>query len=84
LDYWLEFFYDGFDCRVVFAVVLYCDAEEFRLWVLGDVCSVDVEVDCFGCFGVEDCVVGFGGIWDEVVVVEVFDEAAEFCLCETV
>ena len=36
------------------------------------------EVGVVGGFRVEDSVAGFLGVWDEVVVVEVADEIAEF------
>ena len=38
----------------------------------------DGEVDVVGGFRIEDSVAGFLGVWDEVVVVEVADEAVEF------
>ena len=42
---------------------------------------VDVEESVLLCCAwVEGCVGGLGWVWDEVVVVEVVDEAVEFCL----
>ena len=41
-----------------------------------------MELERLGVLGVENGVVGFCGIGDEVVDVEVVDEAGEFGLCE--
>ena len=74
----LQLLYDVRDCQVVFEVVFDVDSEQLRVRVLFESFgSVDVEV--YLCWDwVEDGVVGFGGVWDEVVVVEVVDEVVEF------
>ena len=43
-----------------------------------DVFAADAELDVFMVLGVEDGVDSFGGVGDEVVDVEVVDEAGEF------
>ena len=57
-------------------------AEAFDFFVLFEDCFPNVGMDWFWVLGVKDGVVGFGRVWDEVVVVEVGDETAEFGLCE--
>ena len=47
-----------------------------------EVSFADVEPEILGVFGVEDGVVGFGRVGDEVVDVEVVDEVGEFGLRE--
>jgi hypothetical protein len=53
-------------------------AEELGLGVLLQGLVSDCELYGLSVAGIEDGVDGFGWIWDEVVVVEVRDQAGEF------
>jgi hypothetical protein len=74
---WLESFEDGVDVVLVFEVVLDEEAEEFGFRVLLEGFGSDLELDGLGVAGEEDRVDCFGWVGDEVVGVEVGDEAGE-------
>ena len=63
---------------MVFEVVLDDVAEEFCFCLLFDDFVVDTDLDWFWIFGIEDGVVSFGWVWNEVVVMEVVDEVSKF------
>ena len=62
----------------MFEVVLLGDSEKAGLFVLFERRCLDAELHRFWVAGVEDGVVGFGCVWDEIVGEEVVDEVAEF------
>jgi hypothetical protein len=73
-------FDDVVDCLVMFEVVLDGVAEKFCFAVLLEDGVVDAELEGLVVLRIEDGVVGFGWVRDEVVVVKVGDEAGEFGL----
>ena len=96
LDGWLQSFDDFEHCLLEFQIILDHDSQKFGLCFLFESGSLDLELQYWGglrlvppldgglddVVGVEDGVVGFGGVGNEVVDVEVVDEVAEFCLRE--
>lgn len=96
LDDWLQLFDDFEHCFVVFQIVLDHDSQQFGLTLLFESGRLNFEFQyrrgtwvvppldgwLGDVVGEEDGVVGFGGIRDEVVDVEVMNEVVEFCLCE--
>jgi hypothetical protein len=81
VDEWLELFDGVCDVVVEVEVVVEDEAEEFGVGFLFEGDVVDGEGYVWVGAGVEDSVGCFGGVGDEVVVVEVGGESVEIVLC---
>ena len=77
----MELLDDVVDCLVMFEVILDGVAEELCFAVFFEDGVVNFELDRFWFLRVEDGVVGFGWVRDEVVAVEIVNEVGEFGLC---
>lgn len=76
---WVEFLYGVDYGMAVFVVVLHHDPQQFCLCVVFECSVVDPKMENVRCGArVEDCVICFGWVWDQVIAVEVGDEVAEF------
>ena len=80
LDEGLKFFYGVCDVVMEVEVIVEDQAEEFGVGFLFERDVVDGEGDIRMGAGVKDGIGGFGGVWDEIVVVEVSGESVEVVL----
>ena len=78
VDCWLEFLDDVVDCLVMLEVFFDYEAEELCFTFLFQDFVGDAELDWLWVSWVEDGVVGFVCVGDEIVVVEVVDEVGQF------
>ena len=78
LDERLEFADDGGDLLVEFEFLLDLEPKKSGLWRLFQVHIRHHEVNIISFSWVEDGETGLASVWNEVVAVEVFDEAVEF------